>query len=145
MKIFDIGEVSEHAGIPPSALRYYEEIGLIESIGRRGLRRQFGPEVILKLSLISLGQAAGFSLTEIASVFSSNGKVDVPREKLRERADRLDQQIQDLVALRNLLHHVADCPAPTHLECPRFRTLLQAALRRNPSRRKAVTISFPNK
>ncbi|MGB3146448.1 MAG: MerR family DNA-binding transcriptional regulator, partial [Paracoccaceae bacterium] len=44
MKILDIGELSEAARLPASALRYYEELGLIQSIGRHGLRRQFGPE-----------------------------------------------------------------------------------------------------
>ena len=43
-----------------STLRYYEEMGLIESIGRRGLKRVFLPSVLEKLSLIELGQAAGF-------------------------------------------------------------------------------------
>jgi DNA-binding transcriptional MerR regulator len=36
--------LSERSGVPASTLRYYDEIGLIESLGRRGLRRQFGRE-----------------------------------------------------------------------------------------------------
>lgn len=47
MKFLDIGEVSAKSGIKPSALRYYEEIGLIFSISRHGLRRQFSSEVLL--------------------------------------------------------------------------------------------------
>ena len=141
----DIGEVSERSGVPPSALRYYEEIGLIESIGRRGLRRQFGPDVILKLSLISLGQSAGFSLAEIAGMFYPNGEIDVPRDKLRGRVDQLDQQIEDLTTLRNLLRHVADCPEPRHLECRRFRSLLRAVQRQKPVNPRPSAIPSRNK
>ena len=41
MRNLDIGEVAKQAGLPPSTLRYYEEKGLIRSVGRRGLRRAF--------------------------------------------------------------------------------------------------------
>ncbi|MEM9027318.1 MAG: helix-turn-helix domain-containing protein [Pseudomonadota bacterium] len=127
MKVMDIAEVAEHAGVPPSALRYYEEIGLIESVGRHGLRRQFGPETLLRLSLIALGKLAGFSLTEIARVFGPDGQPSLPRPEIRARADELDRQIQNLTTLRNLLRHVADCPEPNHLDCPKFQRLLRMA------------------
>jgi DNA-binding transcriptional MerR regulator len=127
MKIFDIGEIADRSGIPPSTLRYYEESGLITSVARHGLRRQFGPETLLQLTLISMGKAAGFSLKEISGMFRKDGTPDLPRTALRERADKLDRQIRDLTALRNALKHVADCRAPSHLECPKFRRLLRVA------------------
>lgn len=126
MKILDIGEVAERSGVAASALRYYEDLGLITSIGRRGLRRQFGPEVLLQLSLIALGKAAGFSLQEIAGMFGKNGQPDLPRDQLHARADALELQIRELSTLKDALRHVADCPAPSHLECPKFQKLLQA-------------------
>lgn len=43
MKLLDIAEVARRTGLPPSTLRFYEEKGLIASIGRRGLRRLFDP------------------------------------------------------------------------------------------------------
>lgn len=127
MKILDIGEVSDRTGIPPSTLRYYEEIGLISSIGRHGLRRQFPPETVLQLSLISMGKSAGFSLDEIAGMFGKDGEPELPRAELHARADELDRQIRNLTTLRNALRHVADCPAPTHMECPTFRRLVSLA------------------
>ncbi|WP_411352367.1 helix-turn-helix domain-containing protein [Leisingera aquaemixtae] len=126
MKLLDIGEVAERSGVAASALRYYEEIGLITSAGRKGLRRQFGPGTLVQLSLITLGKAAGFSLQEIAAMFGRNGQPDLPREQLHARADALDAQIQELSALRDALRHAAECPAPSHLECPKFQKLLQA-------------------
>ena len=49
MNLLDIGDVVEHSGLPPSALRYYEEIGLIRPMGRRGLRRQYDRDVLMTL------------------------------------------------------------------------------------------------
>lgn len=133
MKFLDIGTVSERAGVPPSALRYYEEIGLIRSVGRHGLRRQFEPQTLLQLSLITLAKSAGFSLTQIAGMFAADGKPDLPRDEWRARAQDLDDQIRRLAALRDTLRHVADCPAPSHLECPTFQRLLREAVRQKPS------------
>ncbi len=134
MKLLDIGEVAAATGIRPSALRYYEEIGLIESVARHGLRRQFVPEVLLQLELVAVGRTAGFSLEEIAGMFGRNGAPDLPRALLREKADDLDRRIKELAALRDTLRHVADCPAPTHMECPTFRRLIEVAGRWRRSR-----------
>lgn len=129
MRMMDIGEVAQRAGVRPSTLRYYEEIGLIRSFGRRGLRRQFESDVLLKLSLIALGQTAGFSLTEISAMFGRDGHLHVPRDELRAKANDLQRQMAKLRVLRDTLRHVADCRAPNHLECPSFRKLMKAATR----------------
>ena len=134
MQILDIGEVAERSGVPPSTLRYYEEVGLIRSISRHGLRRQFDADVLLKLSLIELGKTAGFSLTEIAGMFGTDGRPEIPRDRLHAKADDLQRQMLDLRVLRDALRHVAECPAPSHLECPTFRKLLKAATRKRVTR-----------
>lgn len=133
MKILDIAEVAQRSGVAPSTLRYYEEIGLIASIGRHGLRRQFGPDVMVRLSLIGLGKTAGFSLTEIAGMFGRDGQPDIPRAQLHAKAADLQKQILDLRVLRDALRHVADCRAPSHLECPAFLGLMKAATRKRRS------------
>jgi DNA-binding transcriptional MerR regulator len=135
MKFLDIGEVSRAAGIAPSALRYYEEIGLIRPDGRHGLRRQYGPEVLTQLSLISLARAAGFSLEETGAMFGRDGKPDIPRDLLRERARETAQRARRLAALADLIDHVADCPAPSHLDCPTFRRLLALATQHQQAQR----------
>lgn len=134
MKFLDIGEVSTRTGVRPSALRYYEEIGLISSISRHGLRRQFSPEVVLQLKLIAMGKSAGFSLDEISGMFGSDRAPDLPRAVLHQKADDLDRQIRELTSLRDTLRHVADCPTPTHLECPTFQRLANMAGRRRAAR-----------
>ncbi|SMB82847.1 helix-turn-helix domain-containing protein [Deinococcus hopiensis] len=130
MEFLDIGEVAAKSGLKPSALRHYEEVGLISSVSRHGLRRQFSPEVLLQLKLISLGKLAGFSLCEIAGMLGSSGVPALPRAALHRKANAIDQQIHGLTVLRDTLRHVADCPAPSHLECPTFRRLVEAAGKR---------------
>jgi DNA-binding transcriptional MerR regulator len=128
VKHLDIGEVGRRSGLPASTLRYYEEKGLIRSVGRRGLRRLFSPEILERLALVALGRAAGFSLDEIAGMFGADGKPRIDRKLLAERADELDVTIRKLCALRDTLRHASACPAPTHMECPTFRRYLAAAM-----------------
>lgn len=130
MKFLDIGEVSARSGIKPSALRYYEEIGLITSVFRHGLRRQFAPEVLLQLKLIAMGKTAGFSLEEISGMFGKTGAPELPRAALHQKADEIDRQIRELTALSDTLRHVAECSAPSHMECPTFRRLVEVAGKR---------------
>ncbi len=137
MKLLDIGDVAAQSGLKPSALRHYEEAGLISSVSRHGLRRQFPPEVLLQLKLIAMGKSAGFSLTEIAGMFGRNGMPDLPRAVLHAKADAIDRQIRELSALSDTLRHVADCPAPSHMECPTFRRLVDVAGKRGTKREKA--------
>lgn len=123
----DISEVARRSGVRASTLRYYEEKGLIASAGRQGLRRTFAPGVLDQLALIALGQAAGFSLDEIGSMFSADGRPSIDRRQLAAKADEIDATVRRLKAMRNGLRHAAVCPAPSHAECPTFQRLLRAA------------------
>jgi DNA-binding transcriptional MerR regulator len=135
-KRLDIGEVARRCGVPASTLRFYEEKGLIASVGRRGLRRQFEPGVIERLALIALGRSAGFALDEIARMFAPDGRPRIDRGMLTAKATELDATIRTLTAMRNGLRHAAACTAPSHMECPTFRRLLRAALRSGAAARQ---------
>ena len=126
----DINEVATQTGVAASTLRYYEEKGLIASVGRRGLRRLFAPGVLERLALIGLGRSAGFSLEEIAGMFAPDGKVRIDRRVLADKAEDLDRTIRKLSRMRDGLRHAAVCPAPSHMECPTFRRHLKAAAAR---------------
>jgi DNA-binding transcriptional MerR regulator len=130
MRDLDIAEVAQRSGVPASALRYYERRGLIASVGRRGLRRLFDPRVLERLALVALGRSAGFSLDEIAGMFTPEGRPQINRTRLETRAQELDVTIRRLGALRDGLRHAAVCPAPSHMECPTFRRLLKLAAAR---------------
>ena len=136
MKILDITEVTQRSGVPASTLRFYESKGLISSIGRRGLHRLFNPGVLERLALIAVGRAAGFSLDEIALMFTSDGRTRIDRQMLANKAEELDRTIRELSAMRDGLRHAAACPASSHMECPTFRRILRAAASRAIRQRK---------
>jgi len=143
----DISAVAKSSGVPASTLRYYEERGLIKSNGRQGLRRTFDPHVLEQLALIALGRTAGFSLEEIGKMFTPDGDLQIDRQLLKSKADELDRTIQKLASLRDGLRHAASCPAPNHLECPKFRRLMNIAAsvtKNNKPQKTQTTKLFKN-
>jgi DNA-binding transcriptional MerR regulator len=127
MGTLDITEVARRSGVPASTLRFYEEKRLITSIGRRGLRRLFDSRTLERLALIALARASGFSLDEIAKMFTPDGRPRIDRQMLAAKAEELDKTIRELSAMRDGLRHAVACRAPSHMECPTFRRLLRAA------------------
>ena len=124
----DIGEVIQRSGLPASTLRFYEDKKLIEPVGRNGLRRNYDADVLDRLALIALGRNAGFTLEEIAAMFTPDGpKID--RKQLASKADQLDRTIRQLIAMRDGLRHASRCPVPSHFECNKFQRLLGVALK----------------
>ena len=140
MKHLDIAAVAKQSGLPASALRYYEEKGLIRSIGRQGLRRVFDARVLERLALIAAGRAAGFSLEDMAQMFTADG-VQIDRKLLLAKADELDRTIRRLTAMRDGLRHAAACKATSHMECPSFRRIVSAAAGNRRSRTLPAKIS----
>ncbi|MCC7267038.1 MAG: helix-turn-helix domain-containing protein [Caulobacteraceae bacterium] len=127
MKLLDIAEVARRSATPASTLRFYEEKGLIASVGRRGLKRLFDPKVLERLALIALGRAAGFSLGEIGEMFAADGRPRIERERLLAKAEELDLAIGRLATMRDGLRHAAACQAPSMLECPHFLRIVRLA------------------
>jgi DNA-binding transcriptional MerR regulator len=127
MNILDIAEVARRSGVPASTLRFYEERSLVAPIGRRGARRIFDEGIFERLALIALGQAAGFSLEEIAGIIATADPLHIDRSRLKAKADELDIKIRQLKAMRDGLRHAAECPAPSHLECPQFQRMVRLA------------------
>jgi DNA-binding transcriptional MerR regulator len=123
----DISEVAKRSGLRASTLRYYEEKGLVSSVGQPGERRRFAPGVLEQLALIALGQSAGFSLDEIRSMFLPSGQPSIDRQLLSAKADEIDVMVKRLKAMSHGLRHAAACPAESHAQCPSFQRLLKAA------------------
>lgn len=116
MSDIDIAQLARRSGVRASALRYYEDKGLIASSGRRGLKR---------LSLIGLAQAAGFSLEEIAAMLAGEGGPRIDKADLAAKADVLDAKIADLTRMRDGLRHASACQAPELMGCPHFRRIVR--------------------
>src|SRR5690242_10673684 len=66
-----IGEVARQAKLRPSALRYYESVGLLPAPRRASGQRRYDHTVLQRLTVIQLAQEAGFTVAEIKTLFFS--------------------------------------------------------------------------
>lgn len=130
MRELDIGEVVRRSGVPASTLRYYEQLGLLQVLGRRGLRRQYHEKVLERLALIGLGQSAGLSLQQIGAAMPQGAGLALDRTALLAQADALQRQIRGLQRVQERLRRAAVCPhAEDARRCASFRRLLRAQQR----------------
>ena len=114
--LLPIGEVSKSTGVAVSALRYYDEIGVITVSARVGGKRCFDPDTVGRVNFIRRAQEAGFSLEEIRRILDDErvGSQELVEDKLAElseRRDRLDTMI-------GLLAEIRDCGCEVVASCP---------------------------
>lgn len=127
-----VGELARRTGKTVRAIRYYEELGLLEPAGyTRGGFRLYAPEAADKIRLIERFHALGFSLEEIARIvqaFRRSATGDDAANRLgpllRRSVELLDQKISLLMDLRRELdaasrfvHDCVSCPDKPGEEC----------------------------
>lgn len=125
--LLDIGDVASRSGMAPSALRYYESEAIIASADRKGLRRQFRPDVLTTLAVVAMCREAGFTLEEIKLVLATGGGSGWKTFAARKR-DQLRAQAEHLGAVADQLDHALGCPSPNVFDCEHFRAALAGAL-----------------
>jgi MerR family transcriptional regulator, redox-sensitive transcriptional activator SoxR len=119
-----IGEVARRAGMRPSAIRYYESIGLLPEPERVAGRRRYPPEALRTLSVIATAQRAGLSLDEIRELLSTSDGGGEVSERLRtiasDKLPEIDALIERARLVRTWLEAAAECRCPTLDDCPLF-------------------------
>ncbi|MBO9680439.1 MAG: MerR family transcriptional regulator [Acidovorax sp.] len=91
-----IGELAKHSGLAPSRIRFYEASGLIRGVERKeNGYREYGPEALWMLEIITSAQRAGFSLDEIRTL--------LPNDEARWRHDELLASLERKVVEIELL------------------------------------------
>ena len=123
-EFFAIGEVASASGKAPSAIRYYEAIGLLPEPARVSGRRRYPAEVVRSLAVIDTAQRAGLALDEIRLLLRAAEDESDSVEKLREVAERRLPVLREAIAraevVRKWLEQAADCCCPTLQTCPLF-------------------------
>lgn len=109
-----IGRLAERTGLAVTAIRFYEEKGLIRSTRNAGGQRRFERSIIRRLSFIRIAQNLGFSLSEIQEQLASLPEGRTPTEKDWARLSRgfalvIDSRIEGLQLLRNKLDKCIGC------------------------------------
>lgn len=125
----DIGELVRRSGVPASTLRLWEEKGLLKTVGRKGLRRQYGPEIQERVALIVVCQDAGFTLAEIKGLLEPHAFRD-GKAVLEAKVAELEAQRRAIDVAIAGIRHALCCPEPNPLECDRFREKLSRVLPR---------------
>jgi MerR family redox-sensitive transcriptional activator SoxR len=96
-----IGDVADRAGVRPSALRYYERVGLLPRPGRENGRRRYDGEalreVLERLAVVRVAQQAGFTISEIRTLLDGFSEDTPPSERWRVLAQDKLPEIEALV------------------------------------------------
>ena len=122
--LLTIGAVAAMTGRSASAIRYYEQIGLLPEPVRAGGRRRYDPATVRTLAVIETGQRAGLSLDEIKVLLSASPGNPAAVELLREVASRKLPEVVALIErselVRGWLELAARCECPDLDRCPLF-------------------------
>ena len=120
-----IGEVAQRTGLRPSAIRYYESIGLLPEPPRVSGQRRYPPETLRTLAVIGAAQRSGLELAEIRELLGAAGGGEVS-ERLRAIAERKLPEVEALIErarlVREWLAAAAVCRCPSLDDCPLFDT-----------------------
>lgn len=108
-----IGELARQVGLRTSAIRYYEELGVLAPPARVSGRREYGLEAVGALRLVLAAQQAGFTLGEVRTLLSiltsQQGASGRWPELARAKLEELDEGIERLRAARAVLVDAIDC------------------------------------
>jgi MerR family redox-sensitive transcriptional activator SoxR len=109
-----IGELARRAGIATSALRYYEQLGLISSERTAGGQRRYARAMLRRVAFVRAAQTVGLSLDEVRAALAR-----LPDERTPSKGDwnrvsatwirRIDERIAELERLRVTLNGCVGC------------------------------------
>lgn len=112
--LLTVSQVAERSGFAPSALRFYERVGLIEAVRTSGNQRRYERSVLRRLAFIRAARNVGLSLGEVSDALAT-----LPHGRTPTKADwtrlsrlwrrRLDDQIAALTKLRDGLDSCIGC------------------------------------
>jgi DNA-binding transcriptional MerR regulator len=129
VELLTIGELAERTGVATSALRYYDDLGLVRPTLRASGQRRYDAHAVRQVGVVLLLRDVGFSLAEIATLLT-----DPPRRRetwetlARAKTTELDQVIHDAMAARTALAHSLECPKGDPVACPRFWSIVDDRL-----------------
>jgi MerR family transcriptional regulator, redox-sensitive transcriptional activator SoxR len=109
-----IGELARRSGVAPSAIRFYEEQGLVSSSRTEGGQRQYRREALRRIGFIRAAQAVGLNLAEIRAALATLPGQRTPTKQDWQRLSRtwqpmLQERIDALIALRDQLASCVGC------------------------------------
>ena len=127
-----IGELAKRTGVATSALRYYEELGLIPAPVRVSGQRRYPKSAVGLVGMILLLRDVGFSLGESKAFLGSRTQADSWRGLAQRKLADLDQQIAKAQTAKEAITHALHCPYDDITTCPTSSKVIAARLAGTP-------------
>jgi MerR family redox-sensitive transcriptional activator SoxR len=123
MSELTISEVARRVGLRPSAIRYYERLGILPPTRRKSGQRRYDETVVFRLAVINQARQVGFSLIEVRDLFFGFGRHTTAGNRWkvmsRQKLAELDQAVEQILAMKELLHRLENCGCDALDECGR--------------------------
>lgn len=121
-----ISEVARQAGVRPSAIRYYESVGLLPPPARVNGRRRYDADAVQRLAIIAWAQRMGFTIAEIGTLLHGFG-ADTPawarwQALATGKLPEIDALIAQAQGMKRLLEESLRCECLTLDDCARALT-----------------------
>jgi DNA-binding transcriptional MerR regulator len=124
-----IGELAQRTGVATSALRYWEECGLLPAPARVSGRRRYPPSTVGLVGEILLLRDVGFTLREVKALIAARSQAgDGWRDLHQRKLTELDQRIARAQAARTAIAYGLACRHEDTRECPNFASVVAARL-----------------
>jgi DNA-binding transcriptional MerR regulator len=131
--LLTIGELASRTGIATSALRYYEELGLVCSATRVSGHRRYPPEAVGIVGAVLFLRDVGFTLEEIGQLMEARAQdPGAWRDLARRKLDELDARIHEAQVARVAVEHAIHCPREDIVTCPKFQEVVSQRLAGTP-------------
>jgi len=130
--LLTIGELAGRTGVTTSALRYYEELGLLPAPARISGQRRYPESAARLVGAILLYSDAGFTLAEQKSLMAPRDGAAGWRQLAQRKLAELDKQITRAQAAREAIEHGLRCPHQDITQCPNFNAGVTARLAGQP-------------
>lgn len=121
-KLFTVGEIAARAGVATSALRFYEDEGLIHSERNAAGHRRYHADVLRRVSFVRTAQLVGLTLAEIREALATLPDRRTPTARdwarlARTWQPRLDERIEVLTRMRDQLDSCIGCGCLSLTSC----------------------------
>lgn len=126
--LLSIGELAKRTSVATSALRYYDELGLVRPAARESGQRRYAETAVTAVGVVLFLREVGFTLAEIGSLVAADEQRPW-RQTIERKLAELAEQQHRLDLARTALEHGQQCPAANPTRCPRFRSIIEGYLR----------------
>jgi MerR family transcriptional regulator, redox-sensitive transcriptional activator SoxR len=105
-----IGEVAKRSGLRPSAIRYYERVGLLPKPARTSGQRRYDSRIFARLAVLKRAKNCGFTLDEVRQLFNDPGRPSERWQRVaQQKVVELDALIERIRGMKDLIVRRCQC------------------------------------